>query len=325
MSQQPLISVIVPVYNVEAYLDQCVQSIVDQTYTNLEIILVDDGSPDHCGTMCDAWAEKDTRIRVIHKENGGQAQARNVGIDAATGEYIGFVDSDDVIDRCMYSEMMALIEKYDADLAECCMQQFTEWPFGGFEKEEPTVTVYATEDAVKNLINERVFTSTVPNILVKAAIAKAVPFDVGKIHEDILWPYRVFAKCDTVVHTTARYYAYFQRPGSTMNSAYSEKRFDALDALKQRAQEVKTQFPSLYPLAERMYAGECMYHYQRLARLPRPEDYAGFQKRLHDRFCQADRKTAFQTVGIKYKLWYAMFAVMPNVTCRIRNTLKIGL
>ena len=99
MSEQPLISVIVPVYKVEPYLDRCVQSIVNQTYKNLEIILVDDGSPDHCPAMCDAWAEKDSRIRVIHKENGGVSTARNAGINIAKGAFFTFVDSDDWIDR----------------------------------------------------------------------------------------------------------------------------------------------------------------------------------------------------------------------------------
>ena len=98
MQNEPLISVIVPVYKAEQYLDRCVQSIVDQTYKNLEIILVDDGSPDNCPAMCDAWAEKDSRVRVIHKENGGVASARNVGLDNAVGQYISFVDSDDWID-----------------------------------------------------------------------------------------------------------------------------------------------------------------------------------------------------------------------------------
>ena len=97
-----LISVIVPVYKVEEYLDRCVQSIVNQTYSNLEIILVDDGSPDRCGAICDAWAEKDSRIRVIHKENGGLSDARNAGMAAATGQYIGFIDSDDRIAPEMY-------------------------------------------------------------------------------------------------------------------------------------------------------------------------------------------------------------------------------
>ena len=98
---EPLVSVIVPVYKVEKYLDKCIESIVGQTYENLEIILVDDGSPDNCPTMCDEWAQKDSRIKVIHKENGGLSSARNAGLDACTGDYIGFVDSDDWIEPDM--------------------------------------------------------------------------------------------------------------------------------------------------------------------------------------------------------------------------------
>lgn len=99
---EPLVSVIVPVYKVGKYLDKCVESIVEQTYKNLEIILVDDGSPDNCPAMCDKWAERDSRIKVIHKQNGGVSSARNVGIDAAQGEFIGFVDSDDWLEPDMY-------------------------------------------------------------------------------------------------------------------------------------------------------------------------------------------------------------------------------
>ena len=119
-----LISVIVPVYKVEPYLDKCVRSIVDQTYQNLEIILVDDGSPDRCGEICDAWAAKDSRIRVIHKENGGLSDARNAGMAVATGKYMGFVDSDDYIAPDMYrllleggtvAELRRAAEKVKAD------------------------------------------------------------------------------------------------------------------------------------------------------------------------------------------------------------------
>lgn len=113
----PLLSVIVPVYKVEAYLDECVQSILSQTYCDLEVILVDDGSPDRCGAMCDAWAERDSRVRVIHKPNGGVCSARNAGLDAARGEYIAFVDSDDWLDPGMYEGMMA--QRCDIVLCDC--------------------------------------------------------------------------------------------------------------------------------------------------------------------------------------------------------------
>ena len=119
MNNQPKISVIVPVYKVEKFLDRCVESIVGQTYKNLEIILVDDGSPDSCPAMCDKWAEKDARIKVIHKENGGVSSARNAALDAATGDFIGFVDSDDWIEPDMYKLLLQRTTETGKDIAVC--------------------------------------------------------------------------------------------------------------------------------------------------------------------------------------------------------------
>ena len=116
MNQNPRISVIVPVYNVEQYLPRCVESILAQTYENLEILLVDDGTKDNSGAICDAYARQDARVKAIHKKNGGLSSARNAGIDAATGEYLSFVDSDDWIEPDMYEKMMALMEKYGVRL-----------------------------------------------------------------------------------------------------------------------------------------------------------------------------------------------------------------
>lgn len=115
----PLISIIIPVYKVAEYLNECVESVTSQSYKNLEIILVDDGSPDECPAMCDVWAERDNRIKVIHKENGGASSARNAGLDAAKGEYIGFVDSDDFIDRNMYSCLFDALQKTGKKMS-CC-------------------------------------------------------------------------------------------------------------------------------------------------------------------------------------------------------------
>ena len=114
-----LISVIVPIYKVEAYLDECVQSIVNQTYRNLEIILVDDGSPDNCPEMCDEWARKDLRIKVIHKANAGAAAARNTAIDQAKGDYLGFVDGDDYIAENMFEEMLVALSGSEKKMAYC--------------------------------------------------------------------------------------------------------------------------------------------------------------------------------------------------------------
>ena len=117
----PLISVIVPVYQVEQYLDRCVSSILEQTYDHLEVILIDDGSPDSCPRLCDEWAEKDPRVRVIHQENGGVSSARNAGLDAATGDYIAFVDSDDAIRPNYFETLYALLTEHQAELSICKM------------------------------------------------------------------------------------------------------------------------------------------------------------------------------------------------------------
>jgi glycosyltransferase involved in cell wall biosynthesis len=120
------ISIIVPVYKVEKYLDKCVESLVNQTYKNLEIILVDDGSPDECPKICDAWAKKDSRIKVSHKANGGLSEARNTGMDIATGDYIGFVDSDDYVSEEMYNILVKIIEENDADISACQESTFND-------------------------------------------------------------------------------------------------------------------------------------------------------------------------------------------------------
>lgn len=119
------ISIIVPVYKAEKYLAECVDSILNQTYRNLEVILVDDGSPDNCPKICDGFAAKDARVRVIHKENGGVSTARNAGLDAASGEYVTFVDSDDYIDASMYENMMDIVRTYSCDIVMCdCVKEY---------------------------------------------------------------------------------------------------------------------------------------------------------------------------------------------------------
>lgn len=320
-----LISVIVPVYNVEKYLDACVESIVNQTYKNLEIILVDDGSPDNCPAMCDAWAERDSRIRVLHKKNGGLSDARNAGMRICKGDYIGFIDSDDFIAAGMYEKLHDLLIENDADVAQCKMVLFSDIPFRGFHESEKTnISLFTAEEAVASLICGK-FSTTCPSILSKREIALSTEFEVGMINEDVIWTYRILAKSSKVILTDEVFYAYYQRPGSIMNSSYSVKRFDALKALRMRADSIRIRFPSLYPVAERSYAGVCMYHYQTLCRLEKTEEYKSFKKRLHKMFCNSDLKVVFSVSNLKYKLWYSLFMIIPELTCRIRNIFKIGL
>ena len=152
--EEPLISVIVPVYKVESYLDKCISSIANQTYTNMEIILVDDGSPDNCPAMCDAWAERDSRIRVIHQKNQGGGAARNAGLDFASGSLIAFVDSDDYIAPDMYAHLYELL-KSGADIAECSYVEVAgnDAVFAcGYETRS-----YTAQEAMAEHIQDRVF------------------------------------------------------------------------------------------------------------------------------------------------------------------------
>lgn len=321
----PLISIVVPVYNVEKYLDRCVESIVNQTYQNLEIILVDDGSNDNSGVKCDNWKRNDNRIVVIHKENGGQAEARNLGLQIAKGNLIGFVDSDDYIDKSMYDSMFRVLVENDSDIVECNMKRFHNQDDNCSVSGSGEVIVMNREKAMKDFLLEKHLQCTVPNMLIKSEIAKGVLFDVGKTHEDILWPYRVYLASDKVVYIDLTLYFYFQRANSTMNSDYSEKRFDGLDALKIRADLIKNDYPSLYNLAVKNYLGSCMYQYQFLCRQSKCDKYEKFKHLLHSRFCDGNIKALFSDTSVKYKIWYSLFRRYPKLTSKIRNTLKIGI
>ncbi len=321
-----LISVIVPVYNTAEYLDACVKSIVGQTYRELEIILVDDGSTDSSGELCDEWAAKDERIRVIHKANGGQGEARNAGVEAAHGAYIGFVDSDDEIAPGMYEKLLDALRKYRADMVQCAMFQYDEFPLKAFpETGESTVTELRGDDRFKCYFLENRITSTCPNVLIKAGIAKANPFDTGMKNEDVMWVYHAVRDSAAVLLTDAVLYAYYQRPGSTMNSVYSERKFDAMKANRMRANAVRQELPAYYPYAERTYAGGCMYHYQWLCRLPDCDEYRGYRRRLHRMFLESDLNAVRSVTEWKYRVWYTLFRFVPTLTCQLRNLLKIGL
>lgn len=323
---QELISVIVPIYKVEKYLDACIESIVNQTYGNLEIILVDDGSPDNCPAMCDAWAEKDSRIKVIHKKNGGQGEARNFALDIASGRYIGFVDSDDKISPAMYEKLLELLSENDADAVQCAMLNFSDPDQTVFPvlTVEPKCEILDREKAVRYLLADRI-TSTCPNTLLRKELAEKVRFDTGIINEDVMWIYRVLKYSRKTVITDEQLYYYLQRDGSTMNSKYSSKRFDALDATLLKADSIKDDFPSLYPLALRNYVGSCMYHYQMLCRLPKNDEYKSFKEKIHKRFCETDLSIVAEATGLKYRIWHRAFKLFPDITCKIRNLLKIGL
>lgn len=216
-----MISIIVPVYNVEDYLCECVNSILEQSYTELEIILVDDGSTDLCPAMCDEYAKMDRRVKTIHKQNGGLADARNAGLRIATGEYIGYVDSDDYIHPRMYEWLYESIQESHAEIAICRFQPFSERAeeYHGKMPNQKCFTRDEILDAYINENTEQLITPSVWSKLFKRECIEGLSFPVGKLCEDIVYTTKAFYNANKVSYLEAELYYYRQRVGSIMNNS----------------------------------------------------------------------------------------------------------
>ena len=316
----PLISVIVPVYKVESYLDKCISSIANQTYTNMEIILVDDGSPGNCPAMCDAWAERDNRIRVIHQKNQGGGAARNAGLDFASGSLIAFVDSDDYIAPDMYAHLYELL-KSGADIAECSYVEVAgnDAVFAcGYETRS-----YTAQEAMAEHIQDRVFRQLIWNKLYRRHVMDDIRFPTDKKIDDEFFTYRALGNANTLIHSTKVCYAYRQQPESVMHSMPVEKRIQAVEAKTQRHTYIKAHFPELTNLSARDLWFTCIYQGQLALRAL---DKAEAEKILTN-FENIMETHPFQTEGcsMKEKLWLNMAKSNLMAACRVRNALKIGL
>ena len=219
-----MISVIVPVYNVEKYIEKCVESIIAQTYTDLEIILVDDGSTDNSGKLCDLYASKDERIRVIHKENGGLSDARNVGIEQSTGEYLSFIDSDDYIHPQMMEILYRNMQEYGADLSMCDSLEVAENEEFVFEKICNRVRV--VEHPLEELRNNAAKISVAWNKLYPRKMFDEVKYPKGKLHEDEYVIHELLYISKKMIVTDEKLYAYVQRQDS-ITSKINIKRIES--------------------------------------------------------------------------------------------------
>lgn len=227
------ISVIVPVYNVAAYLPRSIDSILAQTYTDFDVTLVDDGSTDGSGELCDEYARKNEKIRAFHQANGGPSMARNRGIAESSGELLTYIDSDDIVTPDYLQTLMGNMEKYSADVS--CAS----FSFFGDEGTEETLKaagesgrqerVYAGRDACIALLYERDFYTSTCNLLVRREIAEKYPFPEGRYHEDDMTTFRYLYAADRVVMSSAVLYCYYQRPGSIMHR-YGQPVLDELRA-----------------------------------------------------------------------------------------------
>lgn len=244
----PTVSIIVPVYRVEAYLKECLDSILAQTYEHLQIILVDDGSPDGCGEICDAYGAKDPRIQVIHQPNSGVAAARNAGLSAATGDWIGWVDADDWIDPDMFCFLLENALASEADVCICGRYEELPGRTGFYGMTGPALL--DRKSAMMALLENRVMDDALYDKLWKKELFRDIRFPDGKTYEDLATVYRLLCKAERVLCLPEPKYHYRRRRNSIMGDAALSNRVNHYDFAQQRYADLANRWPELQALLE---------------------------------------------------------------------------
>lgn len=321
-----LVSIIVPVYNVEPFLERCVQSILCQTYSEIEVILVDDGSPDRCPEICDEYLKKDSRVKVIHKPNGGLSDARNAGLQIAEGELIAFVDSDDWISPYFVEIMQRTMLEDNSDIVECLMIRSDGKQALPDCMDKPLVENYDTLTALQLLIEDQILHQYVWNKLYKRSVIADIYFPYGKCNEDEFWTYQVFGNAKKVSSVSSILYAYFQRPESIMGQGYQLKRLDAIEAKCLRQNYIENYFPelrivSMVDLAfSVMYAGQMSLKY--LEKKERKKAMS-FLKLQYSQLAVCNFRSI--KLPLKQMVWLYAAKISFFGTCWVKDLLGIGL
>ena len=249
----PLVSVIIPVFNVEDYLDVCIISVLNQTYKNIEVIIIDDGSTDKSGEKCDAY--RDDRITVIHQDNKGLAEARNVGIAAANGEYIYFIDSDDYISKTLIENLLVSIVKTGSLIACCDYTRHKDELYSGYVLESKKLDTFS---AINGLFNDRGYRFYVWNKMFHKSIFEHVHFPNGELYEDIKPMYQAFKGVNHIAYVNKPLYFYRNRPDSITHK-YSERGYDRVRAINYIMRDCKDN-PELFSSLIPKYASNYLYY-----------------------------------------------------------------
>lgn len=294
---QPLISVIVPVYNVELYLHRCVDSILAQTYTNLEIILVDDGSPDKCGEICDEYAGKNAKVKAIHKINGGLSDARNVALTICKGEYITFIDSDDYVGCDYVKYLYELLVKNSSDISVCNMAKV--YNKGKLRlSENDFELVFSKVEALETMLYQRYLDTSACGKLYKRNLFKTIRYPVGMLYEDFATTYHLLHLCERISYGNRMEYYYFQRPCSIMNKPFNVQKMQLIDI----ADEVLLFVGHEYPQIER--AAICRLissNFQIYLQMPRNKQLFQEEKQRIVRNIRKYRKTVLMAKKARLK------------------------
>ncbi|MDP4152048.1 MAG: glycosyltransferase family 2 protein [Bacillota bacterium] len=315
----PLISIIVPIYKVEKYLPACLDSIITQSYKNIEIILVDDGSPDRSGEICDEYALKDARIIVIHQPNSGLSAARNAGILASKGQIIGFIDSDDLVSSNFIETLYNLMEKYNADISGCDYIEFHDDILPDtFRAGKAVLKVMNNRQAADSLFSDDYVTMTVVyNKLYKRSLFSNVLFPEGKIHEDEFTSYKLLYFSAKTVITDLPMYFYRRRNDSITGAGFNQSSLHALEAFKERMTFFKDQKEKdLYEKAAVRYAHLLIEYYEKAQSLDNARKY---EKLIRKRYSRLMPRIIFSNVSYKEKIVLLIYLIHRSLYFKYKD------
>lgn len=313
-----MISVIVPVYKVENYLDKCVKSILAQTYRDFELLLIDDGSPDNCPQLCDEYAARYDCVRTLHKKNGGLSDARNFGVAHAKGEFVSFVDSDDYVGPRYLETLDRLRKMHKCDIAVTGIATFFS---NDIPKEDCKVNeyIYTGIQALEKMLYQDTLDTSACAMLIPIEIAKKNQFPVGKYHEDEFTTYKYYMAVNKVAVTTCKQYFYLQRNGSIMH-VFGKSSVDELDAADNLVEVCKKNCPNIVAAAEsKKFSDYCQVF---LANSNLKNDYPNIYNRI-DRYLKTIRVQIFMDKKCRKKNRIAALLLFGGYTpLKIANKLK---
>lgn len=327
IAMEPLISIIVPVYKVEAYLKRCVESLLVQTYPNLEIILVDDGSPDGCPGICDSYGKKDQRIRVIHQKNAGLSGARNAGIDIAEGTYLAFVDSDDYVAPDFIQSLYEILRETGCAIGQCRFAYVQGEPLEA--EDGRSFRIYRGESLMEQLYGpEEEATCFVVawNKLYRRELFDHIRYPAGRIHEDEATTYRLFHEGKKLAFLDRALYGYYTENGGSITAKFSGRRLQWLEAHEERIDFLtENGYGRLLPQAYRKLCDACITFYFRCT--DDVENAAGIQKELRLRLKRYRKQGAGPIAGLplKTRLGYRLFGLSPAVYRKILKRMQESL
>lgn len=322
--EQSKVSVIVPVYNVADYLKKCINSICHNTYKNIEIILVDDGSTDSSGEICDECKNKDPRIKVIHKSNGGLSSARNAGMKEATGQYILFVDSDDYLDRDIIEIMIKESLKYDADIVQTGYERVNEEGKGLYRFIPHKRFCVGQKAIVKEFFEDKNLTVMAWGKLLKKEVIDDLSFLEGRNHEDNIFMMDLLERAERLISIDRDSYKYLSRNDSIVKMKFNEKKFDALFANYYMLEKCKSNWPEFVPYVRVLICKTCFYLYNdmKISGYKNKESYTKIIKEFKKNYFEV--KNLKINMKLKDKIRLKTFFYCPDLSVKIYQYMSKG-